>query len=493
MYSNLGASLLKPKFHVDRLMIREIGTYNPQYLRSYNMDSSEGRADRLLERIERSSVIDGNMLAGISGDVISQSAAPTGEIKIVNGWDHRRFAWIMEVVQINTTGSETVTLLQGYTDRADYSLQGNLNPNTEFVINSFITLNRTRNHRTGETHDVVTEAANVVNGKFVTTYSDRDELLSMRPEDLIQGIESSHLREAYSQYGGGKFDDRRIAPVGSGSILSRRRNSMPSTYLANTLDSYRNSSSLGDFGIRERDLLGHTINSLLEPTAGDLDFLRALAEVQRIPGTTSFRLSDLEDIDRDLRSPLISKDRIKLIELTAAERGGLHRTNDTESFEAAKVPQWAATVFANSVSSIMMDLYIVRLEVQATNSSRGGRVEIRVTQARSLMNIDLTEQVAMLKRRMEFEVLKDISNGNRETYYITASLDLFGETRLKIDIADSGEIPFCVPSFGDSVMIPSMTGSREHFTKTVGDMEYLLGEVNNVTRRAGTVPVSSNL
>lgn len=481
MYSNLGASLIEPKFHVEQMLIREVGTYNQQFMRPYKMDTSNGRANRLLERVERASVVDGNLIAGVSGDIISQSHVAVDEIEIVGGWKERRLAFIMEVVQENTSGSQTVLMLQGYSDRADFSLQGSLSPDTLFVINSYVLLNRSYDVRTGRHRDIVTEAANVVNGRYVTTYKNEDQLYSMRPEDLVIGMESMQLNDTYTNYGAGaSFEDTRIG-IGSKSILSRRRNNMPSTYLANTINSYRNASSLGDFGLREKDLLGQTANLLQEPTPGDLHFLRALSNIQRYPGTTSFRMSDITDIDKELRSPAVAKRVIKLVALGQVERSRLHHHGQTAEWEDAKLPQWAATVLSNSVAAIMIDLYITQIELVCTNDHIGGRVDIRVPTARSLMALDLGEQVEMLKSRLEFEVLKDVSNNNQETYYISMSVDLFGETRISINIAGSGTIDFCVPSFSDSVLSPGITNSRRYFDETASDMENVISMVREAS------------
>lgn len=493
MYGNLGATLIAPKFRVNQMLIREVGTYNQQYMRPYKMDTSGGRADRLLERVERASVVDGNLIAGVSSDIISQSHFAVDEIQIIGGWKERRLAFIMEVIQENTSGSQSVLMLQGYSDRAEYSLSGTLDPDTLFVINSYVMLNRSYDARTGRQYDVVTEAANVVNGKYVTTYRNEDQLYSMRPEDLVIGMESMQLNETYTSYGApASFEDTRIG-IGNKSILSRRRNNMASTYLANTINSYRSASQLGDFGMRERDLLGQTANLLMEPTPGDLHFLRALSNVQRNPGTTSFRMADITDIDTDLRSASVARRVIKLVALGEMERSRLHHAGETESWEDARIPQWAATVLSNSVSAIMMDLYITQLEMFCTNSHIGGRVEIRVATARSLMALDLTEQVEMLKTRMEAEVLKDISNNNQETYYIDMKVDLFGETRINIDIAGSGDIGFCVPSFSDSILTPGITNSRKYFDETATDMENVISMVREVSSAHPAPAVSHNI
>jgi hypothetical protein len=122
----------------------------------------------------------------------------------------------------------------------------------------------------------------------------------------------------------------------------------------------------------------------------------------------------------------------------------------------------------------MMDLMLSKVYFRATNHSIGGVVVVTLIDGKSITTADLSQHYELFKRRLEHEVLFDMTHGNQTLFNLEMQADLFGETRITLALDGGPAIPYTTPSFCDSLLTPVMTGSKDNFFGVVHDFETLM-------------------
>jgi hypothetical protein len=159
-----------PKFTLVRLLIQDTGTYNQQVSRPYQAKTLGSALDDLSNRIssatraDPTARINGNLIAGLSHNLVSPVANWDRQLYIPNGWQEPRLRFTLEVSLDTAFGTE-VYFFQGYTENKDVSVTGTINPDMVFFINSYLRINRGRGNTgmaMGGFRDTFVEAAQVI-------------------------------------------------------------------------------------------------------------------------------------------------------------------------------------------------------------------------------------------------------------------------------------------------------------------------------------------
>lgn len=471
---------------IAKLILQESGTYNPMFSRPYQTHVTNETLSNITRRVEdaRGTKVTGALFAGAASEMITPSATPGGVIPIPMGWSDRRIRFMMEVNVVTSSGSEMIYYFQGYTSHLGVGSQGSVDPQMDFILNSYVRVSRTLMQTPyGSTmRDTITETAHIVNGSIVNQVSDVG-VYTMRPQDIFIGIQNGYLENAYSTMpNGGSLNDTRIKMTGD-SLRSNRSNNLASSFIAKVVDSYQTGKQLLDFGQGDNDIYGRCHSITAEPSAYENIFIRALSNVKGTHCTTTFKYEDLRSIDPNIDNVT------KYLTLGNTAMTQLHQAGQTAHWSGTDRETLAATILSNAIPAIMMDLMLTKVYFRATNHDIGGLINTVIIDVASFTNADLTPNLEMFKHRLDKEVLFDLTYGNQFMFTLEMNVDLFGETRITLQFDSSPAVSYTTPSFCDSLLTPIITMNKDNFFGVVHDFEVLMNNLPNDNKAMSFNPI----
>lgn len=461
------------KISIARLTLQETGTYNQMVNRPYQTYMDNFTLQSLLTRIDGAGSVNPDTIAGFGTQFMKPTAHAVSNIGIPQGWGERRIRFSLEVhIQLNT-GSQQVHFFQGYTNYLGISTTGAIDDRMIFFINSYtVVVRSTQLTPVGAvTQDFVTESAHIINGNIINDQQQGySPAFSMRPDDMFYGIQSAHMTTAMNAYDTPVIDTR--VRINNEPICSKRVNNIPNAFVADIVDRYKHSCYLTQFGQDDADILSRSRDYKVEQSPISNQFIFALSQVKNIPAATFFTISDLIKIDNNASKV------INFLTLGTTVSQQTHSTGQSEYWETVSNESVAATLLSNAVPAIMMDLLITKISFIATNRNFGG-MQVAITQALSPTNADMSRNYEMFKRRLEHELLFDLTYQNQEILDLAMTVDLYGESRIEIGFGANPKTLFVTPSFCDSLISPVICMDRNIYNQNVHDYEVLLNAVNN--------------
>jgi hypothetical protein len=452
------------------LMIQETGTYNPMLMRPYETRLNGQVVDTIVDRYERSSErqLNGVMLAGVARDVLSPSLVAKADIPIHMGWNERRLRFILQMEEISNSGNATLYVFQGYTNTLGVSYGGAVDPNMEFVINSFVAIRRTQVATTYgiQNIDSVIESAQVIDGRLTSSF--QQDISLLRPMDVFSGFSAQALKEIYT--GGGqnpniRYNDSRVKMT-SESTRSNRKNGMPTDYLQKVLNAHQSGQDLSDFGIGGEDILVNASSLVYEDPVSRNPLMRQLASIRGIPGTSVFTLSNLMQIDREVGSKVRYAKLGNDIQL-------VHSTGQTAYWNDASEKTMVATTLANAVPGLMMDALVEEMIITCTNHDSQGIMSTTLQPIRTIVNVDPSRGLGVMRTRMEREVMFDLTYGNNKLFWFQMHVSIYGETRIKLIWDGEPMFEYAVPSFCDSLMAPVISTDARSYNGIIEGFQQL--------------------
>lgn len=468
------------KLSITKLILQETGTYNEQFIRPYETSGDGMAVNYIQNRIEEVGIenITPGVLSGISHNFIQPAATHQGTIELANGWNNRRIRFLMEVTAEFNMGSLMIYYIQGYTNYPGVTMSGNVAPDMEFIINSYVAVNRSMVPTpTGmQQMDVVRESSQLMADNNYMSPLQGSHLYAMRPVDIFSGMQMQYLGEGYSSIGQGNLSDARTM-LRRDAVLSRRSNNVPASYLARTISGFNTGRGMVNWSPDSNDVLRSAKEQVLEPVPYENPFLRAIGDIRSVGIGRSFSYGDLQSID-----PNVNNTTVFVVQgNTQGSVNPIHQAGMTENWNGSDLMTKYACMLSQSVPSIMMELMITELHFRSTNASIGGLVETIITGANSLSNADMTQHYELFKRRLEREVVPDITFNNQDTYMLDMSVDLFGDTWINLSINGSTPTPFVTPSFCDNLLAPIVTPNHGYYNKIVHDFDRLVNAVTDTS------------
>lgn len=467
------------RFQVNKLFLQETGTYNAMYNRPYEVNTQGGIMESAIGRLEQAKgELTGVGLAGIGSMLLRPTVnvvQGVSDIYIPNGWAERRLRFVLEVEVTSKTGSTSIYYFQGFSEFVGASLQGSIDPRMKLYINSFIRVGRFQvATATGMAYkDVVQESAQILNGQLL--YQNSLEVRRLRPCDVFAGIQSNHLSAATY---GDVIDTRVGVERGTMSFGSQRANNLPTNYLAKFMSGYSDATKLAAFGTGNGGILSRAQCSTManESDPEENPVLRAFANIQGVPQTVDFSMSDLAQLDQD------APRRTVYNPISPSAYGALHTTGQSEHWTSTRPETQFAAQLANTIPALMMESFISELHFTASNMMGMNQSVCMETHAKALTGADMSGHIALLMRRIQYEVLFDLSYSNQDVYDLIMSVDVFGETRIEVSMYGKSHVLYAVPSFGDGLLAPIYTRGEQQYQQLTSDMEI----VTNYIKEAST-------
>jgi hypothetical protein len=466
---------------VVKMIMQESGTYNPMYQRPYQSHIDGHTMDGIINRVAESNAptIDGALMAGLASNMITPSATAGAELGIPLGWTERRIRFLLEVAIATPNRGELNYYIQGFTSHLGVQPSGAVDPSMEFIINSIILVARNQIQTPSGTvmMDTVAESYHVINGQIIQQYVDRPlgAAYSMRPQDIFSGAQAAAVGDSYSFHNNGEHLTDTRTRINTMPIRSKRANNLPSAYLAEIVDTYHTSRKMVDYGQGHSDIIGLSQNFLHEGIVSDNFFIRELSHIKGVSHTTSFSMGDLIQMDPNVQ-------RVTNYLALGPARAQTHSAGQTAYWNGSDRDTLVATILLNAIPAVMMDLMISKIAFTSTNHDYSGRMNTVISGAQSLTNIDLTSNFDVFIRRLEREIMFDVTYANQDQYMIMVNADLFGDTSVTVAMGSNPPTTYTAPSFCDSLMVPVITGSKDNFYGVVHDFEHLMDSVGQVNR-----------
>lgn len=477
---------------VRKLVLRESGTYNNQFSRSYEAHLNAQSVNRLSEQVADKglSVIKPSLLSGTASNMFSISATPESNdpIGIQNGWNSQRLLFFMDVMTTGIGGENTIYYIQGYTDYVGLSLQNkHLDPEMVFYINNIMVVKPLRAYNT--------PGGMVANQSLVST----DHLLynlqgqnghnrwAARPEDVYNILTGTSFSQRVADNNNGTFPnihDKR-AMLGSGPKMSRRTNAVPTNYTSDLLNSFIKASNTLSQETNPIDVYENAVDIVSESLPSYNPFLTALSK-HSSSGMVSgaFRWRDLLSIDTSLALP--NNERLTVAVSGATQMRRQHQTGMTAHWNSGNIETKYAATISQAIPALMLECMLYQIAFSSTNLVR---VEGTLTGIYTLMTNGTAmhggqaiREIEMFKHRLETEVLRDISYNNHQKFDIKVEASVFADTWISISIDGGPSYDFVTPTFCDGIISPVLSQNHDKVNELANSVGVLVSQVADASQ-----------
>lgn len=446
---------------IRRLVMQDTGTYNAQFLRPYETNLTASALNTVIERTVQTKAnrVDSNIFNDVVSDMITPAAAPEAMANITNNWDTRRIRFMLEVEAEYAAVSSTKTKIyvMGYTSFSGVTATGSVAPDMVFFVNNIIQTRTTPILTpTGTVNvEVPKDASQVIcdntpNGQNIWMPNAER---TIRPEDVFAYMEHSHVPTDYMS-SQGIMETRGL--VTSQAAKSSRSNNVGQRYLSSLLNGYMAANNeVALMGVNELELLTRARTHVYNDPAGRDPFLSAINAIRGGVVGNTFTYADLQRLDPNVNHVT------NYNYLGQAELAQFHQTGQTQHWEGRDAYTRAATIAAQAVPAIMMELMIGRISVHSTNYDQLGQTHTRIVSGQGFSEMDMTSYFNQFIARFEAEVVRNITYNYQTSYSLRVTSDVLGETWIQVSLNGEEAVDFVVPSFCDNLFAPVVTMSPQ--------------------------------
>lgn len=476
---------------VNRLIFREMGTYNDMPMRSFSSEYTPHLRMQLDEATSGGQHIAPSVLAGFSGQILRPKAQVDGVANIANGWGERRFLFIMEVEINRSTTAVSVMVITGHTDHCDISAMDSravrLDPEMRLYFDNCFELRHIDMlDRNGPTRrSSISENCQILNRRTRATFNTpgrSNGTITITPEDLfITNTVPSKFTSLANQEG---FRDMRSGFNRGPLKLSKRINTQSSQYLSRTLRAGLNNRGGNDFLSDDTDGTQGWVGArgdVKEPLVSSNAVLSKFQEDTNImsDGFVTYRSLCYRTPDIDDRTDVIR----------ARRDLPMHSRGQSEGWGGADTETLAATIVAQTVPTMLMENMYSEIYFTCTNDTQTGEF---VTQVGNLIpfipETDIDENFNRLIGQIEHTLMPDLVLNNQIIVTIGVHCAIYGETSIEISVDGAPVRPYTFPTFCEAVLSPMLTedmGVRDMLARDISD---IIDSLDTSTGSAPTAP-----
>lgn len=481
---------MRPKFTAIKSMMIRVANYDPMFSRPWTVDTRDSRViDVFHSETNGGTDINHSAMAKVAGSFIAPQAIAGMGIRIDNGLAAPRIAFMMIVDESHPNQiTKRSTVISGYTDIADYTVSGTINPETKFYINAAIQLQTSTNGNVRSMDNYHLISGNAVSGHDYNPYSppvynpynrEGDILSTMRPADIIRGM--AYLGENNTQ----QLDCSSTVAPGH-QVVSRRANDVGGRYLSailkpvitNINDPSASSLTSWDSGLYDEGYKGqfgtvydNARSNVVEPSITNFGIIRHLKE-QFIDfgrygfvtwGDLCYTINNLNET-----SALFTQGTTERL-ATEVDHLRAHGDKTTTGYwEVASLETMIATIIANALPAFMTNMLIMHLTVEMTNATVDGQPVVNVT------NIGLFDErlpqasiYNALQQQLLFELMPMITRNNEIIASVLVTADLGVDAKINVCLdGGGGWVRYDTPTFCDAMYTPILASNRN----TVDDL-----------------------
>lgn len=483
------------QIRVELFIMAQTGSYQEQTIRPFKTNVSQRVINSLQEATQLGNRLGVAAVNALASEVIQPSANIEGFVGIPEGWTSRRFRFIMRVVETQPfmANEKTIRILFGYSDHSDVSHGGLLDPNSRIYFNSETTIrDKITQGVNGPVRQAFVQAANqiITPMRIMNAGRTADALNThmIRPEDVFNLREASLVSDMAAQnIQGGidlTYDTRALSGVGAFQ-LSRRRDTSPTRYVADTLGSLQHAvkeNQMMQTGYISNSSLGTNVMSeagarAANTTVNSDAFLAKLRDHASYMERGYVTLSDLIGLFPEV-GDFQNVTRYALDDGRSIRR--VTHAQDSEHWRGADKTSIAASLIAQVVPAIMMDNFIRNISFAVTNSMVPGQyaMTIQPELTRSIVDeIDMVGYIQEFERRLIIDALNSITFGGQIPFHIAVMSDLAGDSIINISLDGEPMVQYVAPTFTDSLFSPMVSTQLDAAMKVSNDMIAIATEV----------------
>lgn len=506
MFNSPMSQMAQQQMQVVELKFVETGTYNPQYNRTYTTEATNQTLNQLSEATLGGTRINAVALAGVAGTILRPQAEvnrQTDQINLVNGWATKRLRFIAQIHYPMMHGGKIIQYVSGYTNHMGVhgagTARASIDPSMGLFFNNSILLQEiTEQTPLGpRVMRRLTNASQILTGANWTHLGGMGASVSpvrlMRPEDLLTN------RAGAMTYGAGQqmIDMRQSFGPARPYAKSRYSNGSASQYLARTMDGQIKALQQADYQDDASTIMGNASGIVREDTVAQDNFMAWLSQKGLLSGNGYVTWGELCHADP-------SVDHVAEFyiggEAQQMQLEPQHQVGQTAEFHQATHETVFANILAQSLPAALLDCMITKAQFRATN--RIAQSQIAMGQSPhtvvfeglfGLTEIGIEQHAQRLMALMVNQILPDVSMNGMIDYEIHASVDVFGETRLRIAVGGQRPYDFVVPSFCDNLMAPIITTKVGALDALASDITFMTDNIHQamVGNQVPANPISS--
>lgn len=453
----------------------QTGTYNPLFVRNFQMTANPGELNNLTNVlsdrvVQAGATVSPHLIAGVAGSLIAPSAHVGQMLSIPNGWDSARFRFVMRVRVDLASGLNSRYEVTGFSDHFGVSHGGALDTGMRFYINNITTIRDIVNAN-GTTGFISQGASQVLNGSIVNTPTGTG-VFAMRPKDVVGEIQMQYM----ANNAGSNFKDGRANITGR-STSSIRNNAVPTMFLSNTLQNWLQTTRDSDVA-NDQAIVNNTLGRLQEDGLEENRFANALVSVQGMGNSGWFTLGTLQRLDPTFVVGTMPESRFSVKRLGGMTNFETVQMGMGSSWNGGDIEAIWASSMSQSVPAVMSKYFIGKLAFTSTNEIVGGQITTVITNLKS-PNIAMMSEAISNAVTIELEslILKDLSYSGEINFTIKGEFDIYGDTRIELKIANRPVQTYFMPTFADGLGAPVITHDKNNLVSMAFGMESLMRKV----------------
>lgn len=481
------------------IIFRERAGYQDLYLRPFSMDATPEIIQRLRRDTDEGANLTPSALGGVAGQIIRPVSSARGRSIIANGWDEKRFMFIMRVSVRESRGVQTILEISGYTDHADVhqSVRGVSIPNDLCMyFNSITEISMMYMDVSGGEagwRTKISNSSHVIAPQTLPNFSRASPstgMVTQRPTDIFRSDPKDVISTAFSRMAKDEsyldlrhgFPDRQIR-------LSSRMNDTASRYLHRSFSALATANEGIIYG--EGHGLDRDSGQILRDARGavpekNLISWKPLAEIAQDSNIMDQGFITYGELVQ--MSPDYNWDDVKVYFTIPEKTRDFRSTTPWNGRDHTAV---AAAQLASGLPSFLAFHQFAGVELEANNMSFGGETVILFSDVQTLFNTPVDERaLSSLEHRLKTELFHEMLPWDDCPFDLRIRASLGCDIEISLRIADENPGDFIFPIFCDSLVPPVISNDQQD---VVNMGEGLVGIADRFGDARGQVRENLNL
>ena len=476
------------RFHAVKSFFVESGTYQQPALRTYGTHYNDAIVNDYLRDTRNGTEIVPNAFHNISSAILTPSAAPSALVNIDNNWDTRRMSFVIEISAPDQFSEDARSVVfTGYTDHADVSHRTtHFDPNMRLYFNTSSIINTITQRTNGAIvkRRVMADSSHLLSMSTLSGVQvpghdmyNENKLWFATPQNVI------YQMSTISNMNNGNYGDRVLDFRVRGNEMevkrSRRENAVPTTYLSKILRGVTDNVTQMNVG------LDHDEN---------LAMSNAAIGVQETDNMYDPVLMDIIANSDYLSKGYITWGALHAMvpNLEAATQFTARADQVVQSHVpdalAGNFNHWqgvtAETLIANNIAQLvpamMTSSMIGNITFAFNNDNLTMTPTITTTSGQTIIDgIPFMQVSPQFETRFLNEIAPLITDQNRTVVHMLVQCSLGTETFITVSRNGEVSVPFCAPTFCDSLYTPIIATSEQGLTSIASDLQNIANSINN--------------
>lgn len=489
-------------FHALKSFFVESGTYQQPVVRTYGTNYNDAIVNDYLRATDNGTQIVPNAFQNISAAILTPSATPSGYVNIDNGWEDRRMSFVIEITAPDRfSDNDRSVVFTGYTDHADVTRETtSFDPNMRLYFNTSAIISTITQRVNGviSKRRAMNDCSHLLNMTTLNNISvvgadmySENKLWYATPRNVIN--EMGNLSNGAS----GLYDDNVLDLRSRGNSMdvgrSGRENAVPSTYLSKILRGVTDnvSSMTSGIDIDESLALSNAANGVSEMDNMYDPVLMQIMSHSDYLSRGFITWGQLNNLVPNLEAATGFTSRAdKVIQTSVPEAD----SGNFSHWNGAGHETLIANNIAQLVPAMMTSSMIGSVSFAFTNDNLTMSPIVTITTGQTMIDgISFLQVSPNFETRFLNEIAPLITDQGRTLINMFVQCSLGTETFISVSRNGGAEIPFCAPTFCDSLYTPIIATSEQNLTGIASDLHNIANSVNNAQYRNFAVPQQPQL